>query len=63
MTVKELMEKLAKCNPNAKVCVGAWAEPEAQEVLECIIDDIPCVYIGDDFENLEYELGLYDEEE
>ena len=63
MTVKELMEKLAKYNPNAIVCVEAWSEPNVEEVKEYVIDDESYVYIGDDLENLEYELGLYDEEE
>jgi hypothetical protein len=62
MTVKELMEKLAKCNPNATVCVEAWSEPNAKEAKEYIVDGKPYVYIGDDLENLEYELGLYEEE-
>ena len=62
MTVKELMEKLAKCNPDAIVCVEAWSEPNAKEVKEYIVDGKPHVYIGDDLENLEYELELYEEE-
>ena len=56
MTVKELMEKLATCNPNAIVCVEAWEDAEANEVKEYTIDGEVLVYIGDDLENLEYEL-------
>lgn len=63
MTVKELMEKLQKCSPNAIVCVEAWMDPVANKVKEYIIDGKPYVYIGDDLDELEYELGLYDDEE
>lgn len=56
MTVKELMDKLATCNPNATVCVEAWQYAEANEVKEYTIDGEVLVYIGDDLENLEYEL-------
>lgn len=48
MTVKQLMENLAKCNPNATVCVEAWQEPEAKMIGEYIIDGKPYVYIGHD---------------
>lgn len=58
MTVKQLMENLAKCNPNATVCVEAWQEPEVKMIGEYIIDGKPYVYIGDDLEELEYELNL-----
>ena len=58
MTVKQLMENLAKCNPNATVCVEVWQEPEAKMIGEYIIDRKPYVYIGDDLEELEYELSL-----
>lgn len=63
MTVKELMERLAYCNPNAIVCVEAWSDTAANEVGEYIIDNTPYVYIGDTLENLEYELELHNEEE
>ena len=58
MTVKQLMEELVKCDPNATVCIEAWQEPEAKMIAEYIIDGKPYVYIGDDLENIEYELGL-----
>lgn len=58
MTVKQLMENLAKCNPNATVCIEAWQEPEAKMIGEYIIDGKPYVYIGDDLEEFEYELSL-----
>ena len=35
----------------------------ANKVKEYIIDDKPYVYIGDDFDELEYNLGLCDDEE
>lgn len=61
MTVKELMDKLGKCNPDAEVCVEVWMDGETNEVKEYIIDDIPYVYIGDDLKELEYNLGIYDD--
>ena len=63
MTVKELIEKLQKCSPDAIVCVEAWEDAEVNEVKEYIIDDTPYVYIGDDLENLSYELSLEEDEE
>lgn len=63
MIVKELIEKLSKCNPEAIVCVEAFIDPVANEVKEYIVDDKPYVYIGDDLENLEYDLGLHDDKE
>lgn len=61
MTVKELMDKLSKCNPDAQVCVEAFMDAEVKEVKEYIIDDIPHVYIGDDLKELEYNLGIYND--
>lgn len=63
MTVKELIEKLQNCNPDAKVCVEAFMNPAANVVGEYTIDGKPYVYIGDDLEELEFNLGLYDEED
>lgn len=63
MTVKELIEKLQNCNPDAKVCVEAFMNPAANDVREYVLGGESYVYIGDDLENLEYELGLYDEED
>ena len=63
MTVKELMDKLSKCSPEAIVCIEAYMDAAANEVKEYIIDDIPHVYIGDDLKELEYNLGFYDDEE
>lgn len=52
MTVKELMEKLQKCNPNAKVCIEAYEDCLADVVQEYELNDGKrCVYIAD---NLEY---------
>lgn len=61
MTVKELMDKLSKCSPDAKVCVEVWMDPAANKVKEYLIDGKPYVYIGDDFDELEYNLGLEEE--
>ena len=63
MKVRELIEKLKKCSPEAIVCVEAWMDPAANEVKEYEVDDEHYVYIGDNLENLSYELGLYDEED
>lgn len=63
MTVKELMKKLEKCSPNATVCIEAWMDQVANKVKEYIIDGKPYVYIGDDLDELEYELGLHNDEE
>ena len=56
MTVKELITKLQKCNPDAIACVEAWANPEIEEVKEYTDGDTTYVYVGDDLENLTYEL-------
>lgn len=63
MTVRELMEQLAKCNQDAVVCVEAFMDPQVQEVKEYEVDGTTYVYISDDLEELEFQLGLYDEEE
>ena len=63
MTVEELIKKLQKCNPDAKVCIEVWMDPTANKVKEYIIDGEPYVYIGDDFDELEYNLGLHDDKE
>ena len=62
MTVKDLIEKLQECNPDAKVCVEAWMNPCANEVKEYVFGNDHYVYIGDDLENLDYELN-HDEDE
>lgn len=53
MTVKELIEKLQKCSPNATVCVEALNDCLAHKVQEYAINDSDehMVYIAD---NLEY---------
>jgi hypothetical protein len=52
MTVKELIEKLQNCNPNATVCIEAYNDCLAHEVQEYAINDgSRQVYIAD---NLEY---------
>lgn len=63
MTVKELIEKLQKCNPDAKVCVEVWSNPAANEVKEYTFGDDHYVYIGDDLENLDYELNHDDDDD
>ena len=56
MTVKQLIKKLQKCSPDAEVCVEVWMEPEAKQVKEYTDGDYNCVYIGDNLENISYEL-------
>ena len=52
MLVKELIEKLQKCDPNAKVCIEAYEDCAANVVQEYEINDgSRQVYIAD---NLEY---------
>jgi hypothetical protein len=48
MTVKELIEKLQKCNPDAIVCVEAYNDCLADEVQEYeLTDGTHHVYIAD----------------
>lgn len=63
MTVRELIQKLQKCSPDAVVCAEVWSDPQIQDVKEYVVDDKHYVYVGDDFDELEFQLGLYDEEE
>lgn len=63
MTVKELMEKLAICDPDATVCVEAFMDPQVREVKEYELHGVSYVYIGDDLEELEFQMGLNNEEE
>lgn len=56
MTVKELIEKLQKCNPDAEVCVEAFMDAAANEVKEYTDGIYNCVYIGDNLEKLTYML-------
>lgn len=52
MTVKELIEKLQKCDPNATVCIEAYEDCLANVVQEYKLNDGGRhVYISD---NLEY---------
>lgn len=53
MTVRELIEKLQKCSPDATVCVEANNDCLANEVQEYAMNKIDknMVYIAD---NLEY---------
>ena len=62
MKVRELIEKLQQCNPDAKVCVEVWMDPAVNDIREYDLHGEPCVYIGDNLEDFEYELGLCDEE-
>lgn len=62
MTVRELIEKLQKCSPDAKVCVEAWLSPVVNEVKEYVFGDDHYVYIGDNLANLDYEL-THDEDD
>lgn len=56
MTVKELIEKLQKCNPDAEVCIETYMDASANEVKEYTDGEYNCVYIGDSLEELTYML-------
>jgi hypothetical protein len=62
MTVIELINKLYACDPEATVCVEAWMSPEAKVVKEYETEIGKCVYIGDDLDNLDYEMAEDDDE-
>jgi hypothetical protein len=55
MTVKELMDKLSKCSPDAIVCVEANRDPRANEVQEYVITDGSKnqVYIADELDYID----------
>lgn len=54
MTVKELIEKLATCDPNAIVCVEANQKPLANEVQEYeLTDGTHHVYIADELDYID----------
>lgn len=54
MTVKELMEKLATCNPDATVCVDANQDCLANEVQEYEgVDGVHYVYIADELDYID----------
>lgn len=54
MTVKELMEKLEKCSPNATVCIDANRDCLANEVQEYEgVDGVHYVYIADELDYID----------
>ena len=55
MTVKTLIEKLQKCDPNAIVCIEAYNDCLANVVQEYAIDNgiSRQVYIADDLEYID----------
>ena len=54
MTVKELIEKLQKCSPDAIVCVEANCDPLANEVQEYeLTDGRHHVYIADELDYID----------
>ena len=65
MTVKELIEKLQKCSPDAIVCVEANCDCLAKEVKEYVITetDERHVYIADNLDYIdEVILGVGEDE-
>lgn len=58
MTVKELIEKLQKCNPNSTVYLETWDTPKAKVVREyCDIhSNSSFIYIADDIDYIEDEI-------
>ena len=65
MIVKELIEKLQKCDPNATVCVEAYRDPLATDVKEYdgIIEGNKLVYIADTFDYLDESYNDDDEDD
>ena len=63
MKVRELIEKLKTCHPDAEVCAEVWMNPAINEVKEYEIDGRSCVYISDCLESFEYECGIFDEDD
>lgn len=55
MTVKELIEKLNKMPQDAIVCVETWSDPKAKLVRGYTDGENQYVYIGDDFDNLDWD--------
>jgi hypothetical protein len=54
MTVKELIEKLTKCNPDAIVCAEAYQDCLVNEVQEYeTTDGTHYVYVADDLEYID----------
>lgn len=54
MKVKELIEKLQKCSPDAIVCVEANRNPLANEVQEYeVTDGTHYVYIADELDYID----------
>lgn len=54
MTVKELMNKLAKCSPNATVCIDANRDCLTNEVQEYEgADGVHYVYIADELDYID----------
>lgn len=56
MKVKDLIEILKGHNPDAIVCLETFMDPQAQEVKGYVDGDEHYVYIGDDLDNITYEL-------
>ena len=56
MTVDELIVKLKKMPQYATVCVEVWSDPEPRQVKAYTNGSETYVYIGDDFDNLDWEL-------
>ena len=55
MTVKELIEKLKQCSPDAIVCVEANTDPRANKVKEYVITETGehHVYIADELDYID----------
>lgn len=55
MTVKELIEKLQKCNQDAIVCAEANRDPLVNEVQEYVSDEdgVHYVYVADELDYID----------
>lgn len=58
MKAKELVRKLSKLNPKTKILIHIWKEEDINKVLVALDENGKevCAYIGDEFEELKYEL-------
>ena len=54
MKIKELIEKLQKCDPEAQAYTEQYRSNEVAEIAMATNNLGSCVYIGDDLEELAY---------
>jgi hypothetical protein len=62
MKVKELIELLSRCEPEAEICLETHSCPKAKKVYQCKHHVETLIYITDDFSCVEYDLKNEDYE-